>query len=311
MDSQQQVRRYLLGNLPEQEQLALEQEYFCDDELFDRVWELENELVDSYVRGKLERDERKLFERNYLQSPVHRRRVAFSTALLETVDAKLMEPRTAAAPSKRWWADFPVSLRWATVAAVIVLSAITIILFFERASLHKRLDRLYADASSQQQHTRELEDEIAAQRDQSDKLKGELARMRAEAQAPTSSSQPSIGETRSVLSFLLSPIVLRGGGEAQQLKLEKQTTSVLFRMNVQPPAARLFQVVLRTVDGVKVFEKASLQSHRQAGDNFTLALKVPASKLEPGDYILTLSATNGVKAPPEEVNRFFFRVSRQ
>lgn len=40
------VRRYLLGDLPAAEQLTLEQKYFADSEKFERVWDLENELVD-------------------------------------------------------------------------------------------------------------------------------------------------------------------------------------------------------------------------------------------------------------------------
>src|SRR5215470_18820848 len=58
--------RYLLGDLPETEQTAVEQEYFVDPEKFEEVWATENDLVDGYVRGRLSRRERELFERNYL-----------------------------------------------------------------------------------------------------------------------------------------------------------------------------------------------------------------------------------------------------
>ena len=70
------MTRYLLGDLPETEQTAVEQEYFADQEKFEEVWAAENDLVDRYVRGRLSRAERELFERNYLQSPKHRERVA-------------------------------------------------------------------------------------------------------------------------------------------------------------------------------------------------------------------------------------------
>ena len=53
------VYRYLLGDLPDAEQLALEQAFFADGETFERVWEIENDLVDRYVRGRLSAAEKK------------------------------------------------------------------------------------------------------------------------------------------------------------------------------------------------------------------------------------------------------------
>ena len=84
---EQLVHQYLLGDLPEEEQLALERDYFTDPESFERIWEIENHLVDRYVRGTLNRDERTLFEQNYLASPVHRDRVKFAATLLKTIDS--------------------------------------------------------------------------------------------------------------------------------------------------------------------------------------------------------------------------------
>ena len=46
------MTRYLLGDLPEIEQTAVEQEYFADPEKFEEVWAVENDLVDRYVRGR-------------------------------------------------------------------------------------------------------------------------------------------------------------------------------------------------------------------------------------------------------------------
>src|SRR5215510_183207 len=87
--------RYLLGDLPETEQTAVEQEFFVDQEKFEEVWAIENDLVDRYVRGRLSRRERELFERNYLQSPKHRERVAISRKFLEAADRQVVESGVA------------------------------------------------------------------------------------------------------------------------------------------------------------------------------------------------------------------------
>src|SRR5687767_3799971 len=94
-EQDERIARYLLGDLPETEQMAVEQEYFADPEKFEEVWAAENDLVDRYVRDRLPRGRRELFERNYLQSPKHRERVALARKLIETADRQTAESATA------------------------------------------------------------------------------------------------------------------------------------------------------------------------------------------------------------------------
>ena len=63
---EKRIYRYLLGDLPEEDQFALEQEFLADGALFEQVWAAENELIDRYVRGGLTSAEKHLFEKNYL-----------------------------------------------------------------------------------------------------------------------------------------------------------------------------------------------------------------------------------------------------
>jgi len=78
--------RYLLGELPQPEQTALENLLFTSDEAFERMWESENRLVDDYVRGRLTSSSRTHFEKHYLASPLHRRRVIVARELLASAD---------------------------------------------------------------------------------------------------------------------------------------------------------------------------------------------------------------------------------
>jgi hypothetical protein len=80
------IRRYLLGELAEADQTALEQELLIDRGKFDQVWAVENELVDSSVRGDMSRADRERFEGHYLASPLHRERVAIAEAFLADID---------------------------------------------------------------------------------------------------------------------------------------------------------------------------------------------------------------------------------
>src|SRR5215831_8715394 len=85
------IRRYLLGELAEADQAALEQELLIDQGKFDQVWAVENELVDSYVRGEMSRADRERFEIHYLASPLHRERVAIAESFLTNIDQAVGE----------------------------------------------------------------------------------------------------------------------------------------------------------------------------------------------------------------------------
>ncbi len=90
-ESENLIRSYLLGQLTEEDQAALEQELLTDHGKFDQVWAVENELIDSYVRGEMSRADRKRFESHYLASPLHRERVAIAESLLTNIDQAVGE----------------------------------------------------------------------------------------------------------------------------------------------------------------------------------------------------------------------------
>jgi len=69
------ARAYLLGRTSEQENEAIELEYFRDDDALETVEAAEEALVEEYLAGRLPGDDRAQFERHYLASPQHRRRV--------------------------------------------------------------------------------------------------------------------------------------------------------------------------------------------------------------------------------------------
>ncbi len=104
------ARRYLLGQMSEEETASLEAEYFADGEALERVWEVENDLVDAFVADELAPDDRTAFETHYLASPLHRDRVATARVL------RAATLRTAA-PRRR----VPAWSVWLPLAAGLVL----------------------------------------------------------------------------------------------------------------------------------------------------------------------------------------------
>lgn len=80
------LRRYLLGELSEDEQARIEDAAFDDTDLLAFVQTVENDLIDEYARGELNASERQNFELKFLTSAERRRKIEFARTLqhLET-----------------------------------------------------------------------------------------------------------------------------------------------------------------------------------------------------------------------------------
>jgi anti-sigma factor RsiW len=96
------IRRYLLGELPEQEQTAVEARYFLDDAFFEQLVAAEKELIGKYLRGELSSEDHERFQRRYLTVGYRRKMVESAKELL--LSAADRPALTAGAPSKTsWW----------------------------------------------------------------------------------------------------------------------------------------------------------------------------------------------------------------
>src|SRR5262245_11040872 len=233
-EQDERMTRYLLGDLPETEQADLEQEFFADPEKFEGIWAAENDLVDNYVRGRLPRGERELFERNYLRSPKHRERVLIAGKLLEAADRSVQE--NSPAPQiiesvlyrRGWRSRMTEALNRPRIlprilgtglatAAMLLLFGGGAWLLLERVRLNREVRRTAAQLSEQLRRERAIADQLAAEREQSGQLKSELDRLR-ETLGHRSAQQPGQARRPSILSFFLSPMLAprSGGGPHQQ-----------------------------------------------------------------------------------------------
>jgi hypothetical protein len=315
------MHRYLLGDLPESEVRRLEVALLADDERFEQMREVENRLVDGYVRGRLGREDRERFERQYLASLAHRRRVAIARNLIEQADGSKATAVTTR-PKASWWARLSEKLGVPLVpwqfglaaVAVLLLAAGSLGLLLDRTRLRHELATLKAESEAKQSREQALAEQMAAAQSQSERLAIELERLRAEhdahAQQPTMPPPTPEASRPSVFSFLLSPMLIRGGGDPQTMTIPLKTDVVRLRMRVEQKDARRFQVSVRTVEGRQVWQRQITRPYLDSANNAAITADIPAGKLVWGDYILTLSSVNST-GETEEVNRYFFRVLRQ
>lgn len=308
------MRRYLLGDLPESETNTLEIQVLRDDEKFEELWEIENRLVDGYVRGRLSSADQQRFERHYQASPVHRQRVAVARNLVEEADRS--SAAVAPGPAK---VSLGVRLSeklgfqllsWqsALVAAMLLFAMCSLWLLLDRSRLRREQEQLRAETQSRQNREDALSQQLAGAKAESKELESEIERLRLSrnGNALPPNQEPTPRPT--IYSLLLSPTLIRGGDNTQTATIPPQTDLVRLQMKVDQENARRYEVSVHTVEGRQVWEQQIKppDNHR----NSIISAQIPAGKLPKGDYILTLSATNPT-GQPEEVNRYFFRVIRQ
>jgi hypothetical protein len=88
--------RYLLGELPDEDQTRLEEVWFADDGYFEQLLVAEDELKYSYAAGALEAGRRERFEARFGARPGGQASLAFATALISTLSPPAtVEPRQA------------------------------------------------------------------------------------------------------------------------------------------------------------------------------------------------------------------------
>jgi hypothetical protein len=78
----EQLMRYLIGSLDEQETERFDELSIADDEFADRLRIVEDDLVDAYARGELSSEMRARFEAHYLMLPGKQDRIRFAEALV-------------------------------------------------------------------------------------------------------------------------------------------------------------------------------------------------------------------------------------
>jgi len=312
--SENSIQRYLLGELTEADQTALEQELLIDRGKFDQAWAVENELVDSYVRGEMSRAYRERFEGHYLASPLHRERVAIAESFLTDIDqapGETVEVREKE-PVVPWLRRFPVRSPRPVFGVVLVMALLLtfsiVRSYVEKVRLTGQIANVHKEAQTERafleqrervlaSRNQEFEKEIADVSRRNEQLKTELGQLRQQRQdsAPT------------VLSLLLAPAPVRGEKALPQSTIPLSAGKARLLMELDDNDYANYQAVLQTVDGKEILRRRTGKV-MLGKDRAFATLPVIAGELTKGDYILILFGQTS-DGRSEEIDRYFFRVS--
>jgi hypothetical protein len=311
--SENLIRRYLLGELAEADQTALEQEFLIDRGKFDQAWAVENELVDSYVRGEMSRADRERFESHYLASPLHRERVAIAESFLTNIDqavGETVEVREKE-PAVPWRRRFPLYSRRRVFGVALVMALLltfgVIWSYIERVRLTGQIANVQEEAQTERaflkqrerdlaSRNQELEKEIADVSQRIEQLKAELGQLRWLRQAATPT----------VLSFLLRPALVRSEKAPPLPTIPLLTGKANLLMELGSADYANHQAILQTVGGREILRRRTGKV-KFGKDRAFATLPLKAGELTKGDYILILFGQTS-DGRSEEIYRYLFRV---
>src|SRR5215475_6198334 len=222
-DNEKLLIRYLLGNLPEEQRLQVEGEFLRDDQRYERLLALENELFYDYAQNKLSPGEREQFEKRFLSSERNRKRAMIASALAqkmsESASIEASEKGIADRERRHFWQSLKsyflaqsAAMRVSMAAlAIVSLALIGFVIGIVRlrnefsqlrAQLAVQEDRLRQQAQQERVRADELGLRLKREIDENAMLQQELSKMQAQFGGQ--------GErTSSVISLVLAPSIFR------------------------------------------------------------------------------------------------------
>jgi hypothetical protein len=305
LKTEQQMIRYLLGEMSIEEQIAMETGYFTDPEKFNMLQVVEQDLIEGYINGKLSASGRAKFEHHFLSTPARREQVRFFQTLTKVVPFEIdqqvpeqMPVRAATLESidlgqkSSWWesilAPFRVprlALGMSFAAAMLILAvAGTWLIVNNRSQNDGQIATVSPTPSPDpEQVSNPDKEKQPGQQTQAPDIKPERAE---KPSTPKPASRPVIA------SFVLNISGYRDATTPQVWRILPDTDFVQMTFNHRGIPYRDYKVMLRHLSsGQRVWSRSDVRT--SSGKSGTLLfLNVPAQRFDAGAYSLELFRDN-------------------
>jgi hypothetical protein len=289
------LRRYLLGQTSEEEQLALEQRLLREQDYFDQLLRSEEELTDEYARGEMGSPDREKFEGYFLSSPERRESLAFAQALNRYLSTHEQQAPARPGLFPRW----PVFIEISLMAAVVVLVAAVGLILRTNTQLREQVEENRSQRVQTEQRAATLTRQMEQQQEQLNRLEQELARL-----------EPLIRQDDSdLLSLVLTPGLSRASDQIPTLNLTPGIHRVRLDLKIEDGSYRSYRAELQTAEGQAVWSRANL-SARRTGHRQVVEIILPAVLLTRSDYLVMLTGMAPTGAS-DKIGTYHFSVIRK
>ena len=300
------MSRYLLGQLGDQEQKQLEELLMTQDDSFEQLQVLEDELIDEYLKNTLSEKDREDFEKHFLSAPERHQKVRFATALRSYV-ATANEGKETEHSRVSLWQTFWAALRTPspTLSYGLSLAMLAVLVgSLWMAGTIRHLNTEVAQIRIERSLSREKEQQLQRQLEEERRHNQELALQLNSAQGQGQKTPETASSA--LLALVLTPGLVRDSGTLQKLTISSDTQLVELKLELADHKYKTYRVVCQDSAGAEVFTFNKTKPKR-VGSNVFVVLTFPADVLPSDDYSLKLSGeTNTGELDP--LYSYSFRV---
>jgi len=318
------IVRYLLGELPEKQQVEIEDQAFQDQQYLQNILAVENDLIDEYVRGEIPLTKRQKFESHFLASAERRRKLEFARALAgvtsesETLPAvQIFRARTTSIYRNSLLAFIrslkpAMAFSLAAVALVVFIGAA--LLIRDGIRLRSQLGQLQAERQTQEARRQQLEKEMANERARNEELVRQVERQQQEesARVPQREERKSVSPSTPslVVALTLLPGLSRGSNSVPSVVVSPAVRTVLLQVGVDPQDDYPhYRIEVHSQSGKQIWAQDKLSS-RATRSRRVIVLNLPATLLEGGRYELSVKGTNAA-GTSEDIGYYYFEVLKK
>lgn len=291
---------YLLGELSEEERTKFEIRYLADDSLFEQMLLVKEDLIDDYVRQRLDAATREKFERHFLATPEGRQEIAFARALR----VKLNEAETEKTEPHRF--NMPEWLSGWSFRELLLVGA-TALVFVSGAWLWNQNRKLRTELS-------EMSAQNTEQARRNAELQQQLANLRLPSPAPT--PMESVMPRDSPLPAYNLLAINLALNNPRSSAVPKEITEITLPDNDSRPDLTIrlrfkpvglnCKVVLKAPDGT-IAERRNVRAYSKEG--YFLRVTFPHIKLKTGDYEIIVQGRD-IDDDSEKTDSYLFRLKQ-
>jgi hypothetical protein len=322
LKNEKELRRFLLGEMPEDERLEFEESFIFDEDLFDNLRVAEDELIEDYVRGTLEVSDKNKFEANFLTTPKRRQRVEFTRQMLE----KLKVENVAVAKVKKTISATENPSFFASIAAFFKQPgfalgtgfALVLLIFggwFLLRNPNKPVEIVQNTPTPIPQISvtptaTPLENNNVAPINVAPNKISDSNNPRPKVE-PTINKTPKIEKTPKPQTIGIIPTLalftggVRSDGKTNELNLTENTTAANLQLNLESNDYKIYRAEIVDQNGNVIYRSGKLSAKNKQINAF-----VPAKNLKRGDYIVKVYGKNA-KNEDESAADYQFRVNQK
>ena len=257
------LTNYLLGKLSAADRDKVEEEYFCNNEVFIALLDAKDQLTSDYQRGRLSEDDRLRFERYFLTSPTSKQEVELAYFFRPSIDPQPITNRSVVENKPSWLFGLlnfgkarQMQIGLATAAVVIAASLLG----------WQMLKR-----SPQPPEVR------------------------------VSSPSTEIPPGEQLATLHLKPLSRRSSGKDTTAKIGKATRTIELKLEVGTESFHSYQASLRNKDheDVEVLRENLPGPAKEEDGKPVVVWQISSARLPAGDYMVKLSGVSAddVKTP--------------